>query len=454
MDTHNDPKMSHSLRGREFSFPLRSAISKLLLILLVGIPAVLVSFQVAKVALAAMYSRRQDTADLQRAIALDPENASYDHQLGLVYSYSFDQANLSDATRYLRKATELDPRKALYWSDLGEVCDSVGDTACSDQAVQRALSLSPKTPKFVWKAGNHYLQTGQTDQALALFRRLLGMDDTYAQPVFRVCLRVVGNSQAILQQVMPPGRQTQLKLAYLNVVSMQGDTDDASQIWNQISPIGTSVKFSQIRSYVESLIAADDITQASAVWRQLEQTRVIPNSTNGETGNLVYNGQFNHLPLDAGFDWRDPNTQYVETDFQDPYGEHDSACLRVDYAAGKNLESEPAYEFVPVMPKHSYRLQADVRTDSITSDSGPRLRVLDPVCPACLTASTETTVGTTPWHQLALDFTTGAQTRVVRLSVWRVRSRTFPMEISGSFWLDNVSITPLSTKPNEVASRN
>jgi hypothetical protein len=181
---------------------------------------------------------------------------------------------------------------------------------------------------------------------------------------------------------------------------------------------------------------------------------VIPNSTDGETGNLVYNGRFNHLPLDAGFDWRDPNTQYVETDFQDPYGERDSTCLRVDYAAGKNLESEPVYEFVPVMPNHSYRLQADVRTDSVTSDSGPRLRVLDPVCPECLNVSTETTVGTTPWHQLTLDFTTGAQTRLVRLSVWRIRSRTFPMEISGSFWLDNVSITPLSTRPNEVASRN
>jgi hypothetical protein len=39
-----------------------------------------------------------------------------------------------------------------------------------------------------------------------------------------------------------------------------------------------------------------------------------------------------------------------------------------------------------------------------------------------------------------LKFSTGAETQAVRLSVWRPPSRTFPMEISGSFWLDGVSL--------------
>jgi hypothetical protein len=107
---------------------------------------------------------------------------------------------------------------------------------------------------------------------------------------------------------------------------------------------------------------------------------------------------------------------------------------------GQNDDFEPVYQIVPVVPNHSYSLTAYARSMDITSDSGPRLRVTDPECPTCLNALTDATVGSTPWHQVTIGFTSGPQTQAVRVSVWRPRSRVFPMEISGSFWLDAVSL--------------
>jgi hypothetical protein len=403
--------------------------------------------------MAAVLGSRLDASDLQHAIALDPGNAAYDHQLGLVYAYSFRQANVSEAIRYLRKATELSPLRALYWSDLAEVCDTVNDTGCSNQAFRRALTLSPTTPRLEWKAANHFLETGQLGEAVVRFRRLLTLDSAYARPVFQLCLRVVGGPQTVLHEVIPQGRQSRLKLAYLEVVSSQGRMHLANQVWDQLSSQGLSCKFSDVTSYLNSLFSKGDMKQAVVVWRELDQAGVIPKSEDGKVGNLVYNGQFAHTPLGAGFDWRAPNTPYVETDFQDPSAYRGSHCLRLDYA-GRNLESEPVSEWVPVVPGQNYRLRAEVRSDGITSDSGPRLRVTDPECPACLNVATKTTAGTTPWHPLTLDFTVGASTRVVRLSVWRPRSWTFPMEISGSFWLDDVTITPLNSTTTETAATN
>jgi hypothetical protein len=66
--------------------------------------------------------------------------------------------------------------------------------------------------------------------------------------------------------------------------------------------------------------------------------------------------------------------------------------------------------------------------------------VTDPDCPTCLDAVTDTTVGSTPWHNVTLSFTAGPKTQAVRVSVWRSRSRVFPMEISGTFWVDAVSV--------------
>jgi len=75
------------------------------------------------------------------------------------------------------------------------------------------------------------------------------------------------------------------------------------------------------------------------------------------------------------------------------------------------------------------------------------LRVLDPDCPHCLDVTTETTVATTPWHTVSARFATGAETRFLRLSVWRPRSRSFPTEITGQFWLDAVSLKPQKQVP-------
>jgi len=440
------------MQGGWVDCPLRSRACKLLLLLAVGIPAVALALQVTRVARAARLGSRLDAHDLQRAIALDPGNAAYDHRLGMLYAYSLDQASLHRAVQLLRKATELDPCKAVYWSDLAEACDTMNEAACSNPAVERALSLSPMTPRLEWRAANHYLQAGDTGEALKHFRRLLALDGTYAQPVFRICLGAAGDPETVFQKLLPVNEKPQLELAYLDFVSAQGNIDLASQIWDRISSGGLSFKFPDVKPYLERLLSSDKMRQAAKVWRELEQASVVPKSVDGGAGNLVYNGRFAHAPLNAGFDWRAPNTADVETDFHDPSAYRGAHCLRVDYAAGRNLESEPVYEWVPVHPGQSYRLRAYARSDGITSGSGPRLRVLDPDCPACLNVSTQTTVGTTPWHPLTLDFTAGVRARAVRLSVWRPRSWTFPMEIGGSFWLDDVSITALNSTPKEAAS--
>ena len=129
--------LSHLLREGHVDFPLCSRGRKLLLILVVGIPVALLAFKVSQIAVAARLGSQMNIEDLRRAIALDPGNAAYYYKLGLVYSYSLDQASLRKAIKFLRKATELNPRKALYWSDLAAACDSMNDVG---------IYFTPPTP--------------------------------------------------------------------------------------------------------------------------------------------------------------------------------------------------------------------------------------------------------------------------------------------------------------------
>jgi hypothetical protein len=234
--------------------------------------------------------------------------------------------------------------------------------------------------------------------------------------------KVVGNA------MNPP-----LGLAFADFMSANNQYDAAHHAWTQVAGGGGQFSFAAVQPYIERLSSQGRYHEAQSIWSQLVARGVIAKAEDGDPGNLVFNGSFEQLPLGAGFDWHSQPSSFVSVDFADasPYvGEH---CLRVDFPVDQNDEFEPVYQIVPMLPNHSYSLMAYVRSSDITSDSGPRLRVTDPDCPTCLNAVTDTTLGSTPWHQVRLEFTSSPQTHAVRISVWRPRSRVFPMEISGSF---------------------
>jgi hypothetical protein len=115
-------------------------------------------------------------------------------------------------------------------------------------------------------------------------------------------------------------------------------------------------------------------------------------------------------------------------------------ALGVDFTIPQNADYDLLYQFVPVEPNHTYELSAFFKAQGITSDSGPRLRVLDPRCQACLDVATDGPTGTTDWRRVNKQFSTGPTTDMIRLSLWRPRSRTYPTEIAGQLWLDDVSL--------------
>ncbi|HKS97064.1 MAG TPA: hypothetical protein VJV74_13150, partial [Terriglobia bacterium] len=199
--------------------------------------------------------------------------------------------------------------------------------------------------------------------------------------------------------------------------------------------------FADVQDYLARLLIQSRYQDAWGVWKDLLRLGIVPRPQGDEPDNLVFNGSFEATPLNAGFDWHFAEVPFLSLDFSAPQAYRGARCLRLEFASRNDL-FQPVYEFVPVTPGQPYVLTGYVRSDNITSDTGPELRVFDPAHPENLDASTETTVGTTPWHPVSVNFRPGPDTRFVMLAVRRSRSRTFPTEISGSFWVDAISIKP------------
>ncbi len=430
-----------------FKCSLRSRWRASLFLSVVTLLSLFIAVKNIRIAIASTLGRSTKLSELRRAVALDPANPELQHWLGLVYLYASQEPNPAEGLNHLRRATELNPYKPFYWSDLASACESIDDRACADGAFERALNLSPMTPRLHWLTAHYYLRTDRPETARLHFHRLLELSPNYAWPTFRLCLQAWGDPEVIWQKVLPDNPS--LKVAYVNFLSAQGEADFAYRVWAQTvvqnGAHASPLPLALAEPYLDRLLDLGRNREAFSVWQDLQRLGIVEKPAAGDQDNLVFNGDFEQVPLNAGFDWRYREAPYPSLDFLDPAAYQGVRCLRLDFTVKRNEDYEPVYQIVPVVPHQEYLLMAYVRSENITSDSGPRLRVMDIVCPDCLNVSSETTVGTTLWHVVSLRFSTGAPTQFVRLSVWRPRSRTFPTEITGSFWLDAVSLKPVSS---------
>ena len=456
---------------------LSTRARRVLFAAVVGVVAILPALEAARLAVALTLGASTDPVALQHALALDPASAEIEHRLGMVLFYADSTLDHDAALQHLHRATELSPAEALYWSDLASACESVHDVRCADNAVTRSLKAGPMTPRLYWSAANYDLRAGRQDGARKTFRGLLELDSGYDRAVFGVCVQMLGMPDAVAEGILATNRNPHVSMTFVKLASGLGDDDSAYKEWQHLAsadytdhaqgpgPAAGSAPLSlaEVNPYLDHLIQSGRQGEAVEVWSDLERSGVVTDTdrarrTDGgspaETASesqRIFNGGFERDPLNAGFDWRYNPEPFVLV--SRPNAAHSGVrSLRIEFTGDRNQEYEPVFEIVPVEPGHSYALSAFVRSQSITSDTGPRLRVRDLNCATglCLDASSADVTSTTPWHATSLDFTTGPQTRFVRLSIWRPRSRGYPAEISGVIWVDDVSIV---TRPLEASAQ-
>ena len=390
---------------------------------------------------------------LTRAEALWPGNPEFHYRIGILNFNLIDHQDASEALRQARQATALGPLWVRYWGQLAWACEAAGDSQCADHAFERIRSLAPMDPEAVSLTANYYLLSNRPSLALEQFRHLLRIAPGYEQDVFRICASAGYPIGQLEQTFIDAGPQ--VVVAYVSYLAGQGQLDSVHQLWNDLVRKAANGEFpltlAVVAPYVDRLLQLGNGEELETVRLDLENLKLVTNQPGAES-NLVFNGDFEQPPSSDGFDWRKSDARYPRVDFTAGDSHSGNHSMRVDFTVGRNETYLLAYQWLPLLPDFHYILSAYVRSDSITSDNGPRLEIYDPLCRTCLDVSSESTVGTTPWHEVHLEFSTGPTTRLGRLEVVRLSGRTFPRDITGVFWLDDVS---LKLQPGEIhAQRN
>ncbi len=398
---------------------------------------------VAKTYTASELAGNPTVKNLELSVTLDPGNAEYRQRLGLLYEYNPQDVQPEKALENLRRTVELNPYDPQGWVDLGTAWTFQGKTSEAEACLRQADLLAPNIPAYQWPIANFYLLQNNVDEAFRHFKVVLAGTSGYDTIVFRTAWKASGDEDKILKELIPHRVSTEFN--YLYYLLSQQRLSESQGVWKRILSGSEKFEAAQASPYIDTLIQAHLPDPAYQAWVDLQRRGLVGSSSAGPSGNLITNGDFEGEISNLGFDWRILRVPGAYADRDTTNYRSPGHALLVQFSGKENLNYLHVYQLVKVSPKSSYRLQAFMKTEGITTDSGPRLEVRDAYDSAVLYQLTDNLIGTTDgWTPVLLDFTTGPKTTLLVVTVKRLPSQRIDNLIAGKVWLDDLRLTLLS----------
>ncbi|HUZ46093.1 MAG TPA: tetratricopeptide repeat protein [Terriglobia bacterium] len=380
--------------------------------------------------------------NLHLASRYDPGNAAYHLQLGRLYQYSVTNARPKQAVEQFRRAVELNSYDPQAWLNLAAALEFEGQTAQAEKYLNHASTLAPYLPIYQWTVGNYFLLHGNTQEAFRHLKVVLAGSREYDQTVFNVAWKSSGNANQILQELIP--YDLAAEFSYLDYLTSLQKFPDAAAVWQRIADSPKNFDPQQTAAYIDALLRAHHPAKAYQVWSNLESRGLIRKPSDENGPNLITNGDFEDNLSKMGFGWRIIPVDGVYAGLDTSTFHSPGHSLAVQFSGKQNLDYRQIYQFVKVSPNRNYHLQAFIKTEGITTDSGPRLEVRDAYNPPALDKFSEDATGTSQgWNPVNLDFKAGPKTDLIIVALARLPIQKIDNQIAGRVWLDDVVLTPL-----------
>lgn len=368
-------------------------------------------------------------ADLEHAIRLVPDDAEFPYLLGLRLSAT-DQDD--GAISNLRQAVAVDPNNGRYWLDLASVYQVTADTQKEQEALRSALDSEPGNPIIAAEAAQFFLVAGDQDRAFPLFKQALAQNPEAAQTILPVCWREASDANLLMAQAIPANPE--LQLAFLRMLITQKETSAAQQAWRYIVAARKSFPPQLSFFYFDYLLKEHDVADFDRDWHEL--AGLVPEIQAYLPGdNLIVNAGFEQPLLNSGFDWRHEPADHVAAGLDDKVVHSGAHSLSLSYDGGPAYEAGWA-QFVPVQPNLDYDFSAWVRSDNITSSSGPRIAIVDAFGDSSLLLTNDL-LDTHPWQELKGTLHVPAGTQLLAVKIIRAPANT---RIRGRIWIDDLRL--------------
>jgi len=389
--------------------------------------------------MAAHWARYGQLDQWFHAAAWEPDNPEHWYRLGRYYQIDFENSDLPQAISYYQRATSIAPGTAGYWLDLAEARETALQHSEAEQAFRRAQQAYPLSAEVSWRFGNFLLRQNRQDEAFRQIYAALSVQPSLTTLAISRCWQGTQDIELILNLALPAGPVT-----YWGAIDFLVEAREpvaAMVVWKRLMAGNPSFPPQKTFRLQDMLVQTAHAGDARSVWEQsLAMAANQPDPQPG--GSLLWNGGFEQELLNGGLAWRFRPVAGAELSFDGRVAHSQKRSLRVVFDGTRNVDFQQPWQYVVVEPDTRYRLSAYFRTEGLTSSSDLRLEIEETHFGGTLQA-TPKLLGTQYWASSEAEFTTGADTRLVRVVLRRRPSQKLDNKISGTVWMDDVSLAPV-----------
>lgn len=402
-----------------------------------------VSFFSLRAAVARYGANGESERRLQLGVRLEPGNPYNWYVLGRHQQYNLENPDSTAAEASYKKAIALNRLYTDAWLDLGTAYELDGDFEQARAAYLQAKKSYPTSADVSWRYGNFLLRQGEQVQAYTELRRAIEADPHRSAAAFSRAYRSNPNIDEILQQLLPAKQSV-----YVDVINEAADARQlavAQTVWAQLLALHPRLNIRDVERLVGQLLAVNDYLAAQRVWDQGVATMELPPLL-APRDSIIWDPSFETDINGYSFSWKwAPLAQGVIASLDRAEKVSGLQSLRLGFDGKHNPNLDVACAMGIVQPKMSYYFSGWLKTSSLTTENGIEFRVYTPDDYEAEILKTHEYHGTLPWTLVEGTWTASAQTHRVYVCVTREPSEDPQVRISGTAWVDDLTLVPQPT---------
>ncbi len=378
------------------------------------------------------------------AVTYAPANPQVLAARGKYLLYRADAPQPVEGLAELERAVSASPFDYRFWLELGRGYESDNQTAQAERAYQQARTLAPRYFETHWALANFYLRQARTEEALRAFRTALELsgettgvtDARAALNAYEAVAQGLGMNLAALRQIAPPDARAQAYLA--KYLAEHQALDAALEIWRGLPANAPRERRDILSSLLIATQTSGRFHDARDLWRAFVLGAGAPD---WHAPNLIYNGGFERefITDPAGFDWQPSAHTEVFARRDDAQAHTGRYVWRMTFAAQMKSELFGPAQLLAVEPNKQYRLRFFAKTTKVP-DRAPFIELTDAARPQLFAVRAPVPTGTQDWREVALTFTTPAETRALRLTIRAPQLFEVNTGNIAEVWLDDFSL--------------
>jgi hypothetical protein len=406
----------------------------LILILVIGITS-LTGAHILNLWRGVSHSRRAlNQSQLLQAAQIDLDNPDPFYRLSVLHQWDLRHMDLRKSMDYLQQAIQKTPLQQDYWLHLAMIFQNMDKKEDSERALENALLVFPTGYQGRWIAGNLLLQQGSPEKALPHFSYILAHYPDESRSIYGLWEGVAKDSDFILEKLIPKDLPSLGQ--YLTYLYEEREKETAQKVWKRIESLGHQPSRKDTIRHIEFLINQGEFKEAFQVWSTKVAVEGTPIPTDG---NLVNNPGFEtEKSLGSGFDWTINQTPGAEVSIDHSVAFEGKSSLKIQFNDRENVDFHDVYQWIPWKSHTDYQLKVNMKTEGVTTQSGPRMEVSG--IDSALYGTSESLTGDNDWKELGMAFRTPAQSQGGLLRVRRQKTGNSDRPISGTVWIDHVRL--------------